>query len=92
MDQSVAVESTIDAIRRLRLEAEGLLHSLESARSCRAGARAPGTEAYVVRLDMISAELLRIALRAVTPEARRDAESLAAMIAAARGPHLNKPA
>jgi hypothetical protein len=92
-DQSMAVESTTDAIRRLRLEAEGLMRSVESARpSSSAGAQALATEARLTRLDVISVELRRIALRAATPDARRDAESLAAMIATARSPYLNKPA
>jgi hypothetical protein len=49
-------------------------------------------DARLVRLDIIAAELRRLALRAATPDARRDAESLAAMITTARSPRLNKPA
>jgi hypothetical protein len=89
----MAVESIIDAVRRLRLEAEGLMRSLEGARQASGlGTQAPGIDARLVRLDMIAAELRRLALRAATPDARRDAESLAAMIATARSPRLNKPA
>jgi hypothetical protein len=69
------------------------MRSLESARqSGDFGTQAPAIDARLVRLDIIAAELRRLALKAATPDARRDAESLAAMIATARSPRLNKPA
>jgi len=87
----MAIESTIDTIRRLRLEASAILDALGGARDLSSVDRCGiATIAQRARLDGISAELRRIAVKAASPDAQRDAESLAAMIDNARSPQTTK--
>jgi hypothetical protein len=88
----MAVQSTIDTIQRLRLEAHAILDALGGGSGFSSVAQCDlKMKAQLTRLHDISAELRRIAVKAATPEAKRDAESLAALIDKARSPQMGKP-
>jgi hypothetical protein len=81
----MAVESTSDAIQRLRLEARTIIGDLARETALKdADRRAPSLKAQLAHLDDLSAELRRIAAKAATPDMQRDAETLAALVDEAR--------
>jgi hypothetical protein len=79
---TMAMESTHDAVQRLRLESRALVASLK-----RSGAPSSldfAGNGYLMRLTRlrdISVELRRIAAAGTTPDARREAATLALVVA-----------
>ena len=81
----MAVESTSDAMQRLRLEARTIIDDLARETALKNADRSDTSlRAKLAHLDDLSAELRRIAYKTATPDMQRDAESLAALIDDAR--------
>jgi len=81
----MALESTGDAIQRLRLEARTILDDVTREMALKnADGRTPSLTAKLAHLDDLSAAWRRIASKTATPDLQRDAESLAVLVDEAR--------